>query len=115
MIDAIQTQPWALLSAGIFLLLLARALWSLLRAKPKGISTGRLEVLPLTPAETARFTEAWSSLQRRFAENPEWTVDEAEQLAREVMRKRGYPTRDSEAIADDHPGVMANYRAARAI
>jgi hypothetical protein len=62
---------------------------------------------------------AWKSLQRRFDENPRWTVSEAEHLARDIMRQRGYPIanveRQEAAIAVNHPDVVANYREAKAI
>ena|SRR5436190_12313891 len=119
MLEAIETQPWAAIAAAAFLMIVTRAFWSLMRTGSKRNRKDRLEIRPLTPSETASFTEAWASLQRRFVDNPQWTVSEAEQLARDVMQKRGYPMRDFQrraaAIALEHPDVVANYRAAQAI
>ena len=119
MIGVIETQPWAAIAAGIFFLIVGRAFWSLMRTSARPNRKDRLKIQPLTPSETARFTEAWESLQRRFADNPRWTVGEAEQLARDIMQKRGYPLADVErreaAIAVDHPDVVANYQEAKAI
>jgi hypothetical protein len=55
-------------------------------------------------------------VQGEFVEQPQKTVIEADQLAREVMQRCGYPVRDfEEAAADlsvDHADVVENYRAA---
>ena len=78
-----------------------------------------LDIAPLAPAEAARFTEQWSSLQGRFVDNPQGVVVQADQVVRELMLKRGYPVADFEHraadISVDHPGVVRNYRAAQAI
>lgn len=78
-----------------------------------------LEVVPLTPADAVRFTQAWSALQGRFIDNPKGVVLDADHLVRELMAKRGYPMSDFEHraadISVDHPGVMAAYRAAQEI
>jgi hypothetical protein len=78
-----------------------------------------LEIVPLTPADAVRFTQAWSALQSRFIDNPKGVVLDADHLVRELMAKRGYPMGDFEHraadISVDHPGVVATYRAAQAI
>lgn len=78
-----------------------------------------LEIVPLTPADAVRFTQAWSALQGRFIDNPKGVVLDADHLVRELMAKRGYPMGDFEHRAADisvaHPGVVAAYRAARDI
>lgn len=88
-----------------------------LKAREKRVE--RLDIVPLAPAEAARFSDAWGSLQNRFVDNPAWTVAEAEQLVRQLMEKRGYPMGDFERraadISVDHPDVVANYRSAQAI
>ena len=79
----------------------------------------RLKIVSLTPADAARFSQAWSTLQGRFIDNPKGVVVEADQLVRELMEKRGYPMGDFERraadISVDHPGVVSNYRAAQVI
>jgi hypothetical protein len=79
----------------------------------------RLEIVPLTPADAVRFTQAWSALQGRFIDNPKGVVLDADHLVRELLEKRGYPMGDFEHraadISVDHPGVVATYRAAQAI
>jgi hypothetical protein len=118
-IEAMEIQPWAAIAAAAFLMIATRAFWSVMRTSAKRDRKGRLAIHPLTPIETARFVEAWESLQRRFVDNPEWTVGEAEQLARDIMRRRGYHMADFEqqaaALAVDHPDVVAHYLEARAI
>jgi hypothetical protein len=79
----------------------------------------RLKIVPLTPADAARFSQAWSTLQGRFIDSPKGVVVEADQLVRELMEKRGYPMGDFERraadISVDYPGVVSNYRAAQVI
>jgi hypothetical protein len=79
----------------------------------------RLNIVPITAVEAARFSTAWSALQGRFVDNPKGVVAEADLLVRELMTKRGYPMGDFEVRAADisvsHPGVVTNYRAAQAI
>jgi MoxR-like ATPase len=79
----------------------------------------RLNIIPITAADAARFSNAWSALQGRFVDNPKGVLAEADLLVRELMVKRGYPMGDFEFraadISVDHPGVVKNYRAAQAI
>jgi hypothetical protein len=79
----------------------------------------QLAISPLAPAEAARFTQAWNTLQGRFVDNPKGVVVQADQLVRELMLTRGYPMADFERraadISVDHPAVVENYRAAQAI
>lgn len=79
----------------------------------------RLNIVPLTPADAVRFSQAWSALQGCFIDNPAGAVAEADRLVRELMAKRGYPMCDFEHRAADisvnHAGVVATYRAAQTI
>jgi hypothetical protein len=79
----------------------------------------RLNIIPIPAVEAARFSNAWSSLQGRFVDNPKGVVAEAELLVRDLMVKRGYPMGDfalrAADISVDHPSVVKNYRAAQAI
>jgi hypothetical protein len=88
-----------------------------LKAREKRVE--HLTITPLAPAEAARFSQAWNALQGRFVDNPKGVVVQADQLVRELMLKRGYPVGDFERraadISVDHPAVVENYRAARAI
>jgi LPXTG-motif cell wall-anchored protein len=88
-----------------------------LKAREKRVE--HLDILPLTPSEAARFSQAWNALQGRFIDNPKGVVVQADQLVRELMLKRGYPMGDFERraadISVDHPAVVDHYRAAQAI
>jgi hypothetical protein len=79
----------------------------------------RLKIVPLAPAEAARFSEAWDTLQSRFVDNPKGVVIQADKLVREVMIRRGYPMADFEHraadISVDHAALVDNYRSAQAI
>lgn len=79
----------------------------------------QLNIVPLAPAEAARFTQAWNNLQSSFVDNPKGVVAQADRLVRELLLKRGYPIGDFERraadISVDHPGVVSNYRAAQVI
>jgi hypothetical protein len=79
----------------------------------------RLKIVPLAPADAARFSQAWNTLQGRFIDSPKGVVTEADHLVRELMTKRGYPMGDFERMAADisvdHPTVVAAYRAAQSI
>lgn len=78
-----------------------------------------LDIVPLTVGEASRFKDAWNAVQARFVDDPKAAVVKADHLVYELMAKRGYPMGDFEAraadISVDHPGVVSNYRAARAI
>jgi hypothetical protein len=80
---------------------------------------GHFTIIPLTPADAARFSEAWTALQGDFVDNPRGVVDQADVLVRELLAKRGYPLADFEHraadISVDHPSVVNNYRAAQDI
>jgi hypothetical protein len=88
-----------------------------LRAREKRVAD--LNIVPLAPADAARFTQAWNALQSRFIDNPKGVVVEADHLVRELLLKRGYPMGDFERRAADmsvdHPAIVENYRAAQAI
>jgi LPXTG-motif cell wall-anchored protein len=88
-----------------------------LKARTKRVEG--LNILPLEPAEAARFSDAWLALQSRFIDNPKGVLMQADQLVRELMDKRGYPVGDFERraadISVDHPLVVQHYRAAQVI
>lgn len=79
----------------------------------------RLKIVPLSPADAARFSEAWRSVQNHFVDNPRGAVGEADQQVAELMKRRGYPTGDFEQRAADlsvgHAAVIDHYRQAHEI
>jgi hypothetical protein len=79
----------------------------------------KLEIVPLSREEAARFHDAWTALQARFVDDPRGSLAEGDALVRELMHKRGYPMGDFERRAADisvhHPVVVEHYRAAHDI
>jgi hypothetical protein len=88
-----------------------------LKARQKRVE--QLDIVPLSPADAAHFSESWKSLQARFVDNPKGVLAEADRLVRDLMQKRGYPMGDFERRAADisvhHPTVVDHYRAAHDI
>jgi len=95
------------------------------RAKAESELTARenrvkkFRLVALAPADAARFTEQWHTIQGRFVDDPRGAVVGAERLVRDLMQARGYPMADFEDraadISVDHPAVVDNYRAAQGI
>lgn len=87
--------------------------------KARETRVGKLTIVPLSPSDAARFSQAWTNLQASFIDNPKGVVAMADQLVRELMTTRGYPMADFEHsaadISVDHPAVVENYRAAQVI
>ena len=79
----------------------------------------QLDIRWLSQQEFERFGQAWRATQARFVDEPTAAIKEAERLVVDLMRSRGYPIGDFEQraadISVDHPNVVENYRAARAI
>jgi hypothetical protein len=88
-----------------------------LAAREERVAT--LTLLTLPAADAAKFRDAWVAIQARFVDDPKTSVVEADHLVYDLMAKRGYPMGDFERraadISVDHPAVVSNYRAARAI
>ena len=88
-----------------------------LKAREKRVK--RFELVPLTSAETARFSQSWTRLQRSFVDDPKGVLIEGDRLVRELLVKRGYPVVDFDLraadISVDHPIVVDNDRAAQRI
>jgi hypothetical protein len=79
----------------------------------------KLNIRALERAEATRFGEVWTHVQTLFVDDPRGAINEADQLVNEVMTAKGYPMADFEQraadISVDHPKVVQEYRAARAI
>lgn len=88
-----------------------------LREREKRVD--KFEIVPLSSAEIARFSSAWTRLQGSFVDDPKGVLIEADRLVRDLLAKRGYPVADFELraadISVDHPIVVNNYRAAQRI
>jgi hypothetical protein len=94
-----------------------RAAESELASREKRVK--ELSLRDLSPAERARFGEAWRDIQARFVDDPRAATGDADQLVVRVMEARGYPMGDFEQraadISVDHPALVQNYRGARDI
>lgn len=79
----------------------------------------KLNIVPLSREEAARYADAWRAIQARFVDNPNGSLAEADRLVCDLMQKRGYPMGDFERNAADisvhHPAVVDHYRAAHEI
>jgi hypothetical protein len=78
-----------------------------------------LDIRPLGPEGRERHARSWQQIQRRFVDEPQAAVADADQAITEVMAERGYPVEDFDRraadVSVDHPVVVENYRAAHAI
>ena len=79
----------------------------------------KLDIRPLTRAALKGYADRWRAVQTAFVDSPSSAVGDADRLATEVMRERGYPIDDFDRraadISVDHPTVVENYRAAHTI
>ena len=79
----------------------------------------QLDIRPLSPESRDRYARRWQSTQSRFVDDPQGAVAEADVLVEEVMKERGYPTRDFDRRVDEisvaHPQVVEKYRTATGI
>jgi hypothetical protein len=77
------------------------------------------EIHPLNAEDRTRFGDAWNAVQAHFVDDPSAAILDAERLVKEVLQARGYLVGSFEQrsadISVDHPTVLENYRAARAI
>jgi hypothetical protein len=78
-----------------------------------------LHIRPLSDVDHRSFAMRWNAVQGQFVDDPEGSVEKADQLLNEAMRARGYPVSDFDEQVDlisvDHPVVVENYRAAHAL
>jgi predicted nucleic acid-binding protein len=77
----------------------------------------QLQIRPLPAGEAERYARGWREVQKRFVDEPEAVVADADRLITEVMQRRGYPVADFEQRAADlsvhHARVVDNYRSAQ--
>lgn len=78
-----------------------------------------LDIRPLSREDHDRFTEAWTSTQAQFVDDPDGAVRSADRLVADVLQARGYPVGDFDRRAADvsvhHGEVVDNYRRAHEI
>jgi len=78
-----------------------------------------LEVVPLSRLAREEFRSRWDNTQAQFVDEPQAAMIEADQLVKQVMKQRGYPTESfDQQTADlsvEHADVLDNYRKANDI
>jgi|HubBroStandDraft_1064217.scaffolds.fasta_scaffold01769_12 hypothetical protein len=78
-----------------------------------------IEFRDLNAADRSRFQASWGAIQGHFVDDPAAAATEANELIKEVMRARGYPSDDFQHRVADlsvyHPDVVQHYRVARAL
>jgi hypothetical protein len=79
----------------------------------------RLQITELSEEDRDRYVEAWREVQRRFVDEPEATLGEADRLITQAMRARGYPTEHFDQKVEDlsveHGDTLDVYREAHHI
>ncbi|HSJ46362.1 MAG TPA: hypothetical protein VK923_16925 [Euzebyales bacterium] len=79
----------------------------------------RLQITELSTEDRDRYVAAWRDVQRRFVDEPEATLGEADRLITHAMRARGYPTEHFEQKVEDlsveHADTLEAYREAHRI
>jgi hypothetical protein len=77
----------------------------------------QLQIQPLPAGEADGYARGWRDVQKRFVDEPETAVAEADRMITDVMQRRGYPMAEFEQRAADlsvhHARVVDNYRAAQ--
>ncbi len=77
----------------------------------------QLQIRPLPAGEADRFARGWLDVQKRFVDEPEAAVADADRMITEVMQRRGYPMAEFDQRAADlsvhHGRVVDNYRSAQ--
>jgi hypothetical protein len=79
----------------------------------------QLDITDLTQEQRDRYVTSWRDVQRRFVDDPEGTLGEADRLITQAMRDRGYPTehfgQKVEDLSVDHADTINAYREAHEI
>jgi hypothetical protein len=76
----------------------------------------RVQFRDLSVEDRTRFSHAWTRIQAQFVDDPAVAVAGAADLIEEVMRARGYPSKEFEQRVADlsvmHADMVQHYRAA---
>lgn len=79
----------------------------------------KFKIRALSREQSDAFSREWRRVQGLFVDDPDGAVAAADRLVTEVMAARGYPIEDFDTraadLSVDHPGVVENYRIARAL
>ncbi len=78
-----------------------------------------LELREIDPPARDRFLRRWQAVQAQFVDDPAGAVLAGDELVTELVRERGYPTRDwddqSALLSVEHARTLASYRDAHEI
>jgi len=78
-----------------------------------------LELKPLSPEATAKYSAAWEEVQIQFVDNPGEAVATADDLTTKLITERGYPTGDYDdqlaSLSVEHARTLGHYRDAHEI
>lgn len=78
-----------------------------------------LEIKALSDEQKKHFANQWQATQAKFVDQPLVSIQEADQLIKEIMHEKGYPVDDFERRAADisveYPDLVVNYRNMRDI
>ena len=78
-----------------------------------------LELKPLSPESTAKYSAAWEEVQIQFVDNPGEAVATADDLTTKLITERGYPTGDYDdqlaSLSVEHAATLGHYRDAHEI
>jgi hypothetical protein len=79
----------------------------------------RVQFRELGVEDRARFSQEWTRIQAQFVDDPAVAVAGAAELIEDVMRARGYPSKEFEQRVADlsvvHPDMVQHYRAAHSL
>jgi hypothetical protein len=74
-----------------------------------------LEIRPLPSAARERYVADWAAAERRFVDDPQSAVREADRILRAALDQRGYrvdddPDRVASDVSVDYPQLVQRYR-----
>jgi hypothetical protein len=79
----------------------------------------KLDIRPLSPEETERFSHDWKMTQAAFVDQPLSAIQKANKLIKSAMSAKGYPVDDFEQraadISVDYPDLVEDYRGFHAL
>ncbi len=78
-----------------------------------------LRLRTIDPAARDRFIQRWRAVQTQFIDDPAGALGAGDQLVTELVRERGYPTRDYDEelslLSVEHARTLSSYRDAHEI
>ncbi|GGO80329.1 hypothetical protein [Wenjunlia tyrosinilytica] len=76
-----------------------------------------LDIKPLTPQAREMYVARWTGVQEAFVDHPTKAVVDADHLIGDLLKERGYPTRERgeamDVLSVEHASALQSYRQAR--